>query len=197
MRRDNGVHEEIAVAVVVHEHREFIHDPAGILVQVAHHGIQMPPTKEFNSVRVNFAHKEGHCATCSERADADEGRCDVGGWFTSGGSKAQLGRNICRVVGTCPHDAFADIKQVRDHVVVSNVATKFQIAVVDAACWIGERHQTLLDRPAGEWMAPWSCFGTVWALEKEHASHTHPCRIAGTNNMGMCCQCKFHNVCGL
>ena len=39
------------------------HDGATVLVEVAHHGVGVPATKELDVVRVNLAAQEGHRPT--------------------------------------------------------------------------------------------------------------------------------------
>ena len=59
--RDRGVGKEIATTIVAHECRELFHDTHGVLVEVSHHGVGVPPAKELDGVRVNLANEQGHC----------------------------------------------------------------------------------------------------------------------------------------
>ena len=57
------IREETVRAIIEHFLSHTFHDGATVLVEVAHHGVGVPATKELDVVRVNLAAQEGHRPT--------------------------------------------------------------------------------------------------------------------------------------
>ena len=96
--------------------------------------------------------------------------------------------DVCLVVGTGPDGAFSNVGALGDDVVVRDVATEFEVTVIDGTAGVVKGDDVLLDE-FGEGMAPQKRLDVVVAGgavdgEEENASHSGAGGVAGADDGG-------------
>ena len=85
-----GSRQEAVLAMVEHFVSEVLDNRLSILVEVAEHGVRLPPAHEFDFVVGLVSTHESHGSACSEGASTDVRRRNTSGVLAGGGGTAEV-----------------------------------------------------------------------------------------------------------